>query len=703
LTKNNTPHGEPAWKIACAGQHIAVLAFAGVVFVWNSNNFVEVCNLHHLEPVTAICFNYKGNKFVTYGLRTTKLWSLPSGQLLSTTPNPADIKAMAVAFAENDKSIVAGCDDNKLRRITVDDFPGGWRALDIDLSKDTSRVDGGVMGSPMCLAFNGDATQVGVSYRGFPLSVWDMNEARCLSRCRRAKDFGSNQIRSAKNWFAVDRFTWNPMTGHIIGIYKDGCIFKWHPVTDENQEVQSAADEVAASSDGKLFVTSNSNGTVRVWNFAFFSVIYQLSSADLVTGLVFSPDCRRFYDVRGCSLNAWESNSLIRFSEAEEPLSDSASESYSQAAVSQASEALIVQYEAVSTLASSSNNLYCVGNEEGIVELFDSHTGKGFELLRFLNFLSVSHLVWGDDGNHVAAADLGGEIMIKCLSKVNPTATTAMKECARPIVDLAERGIHQLLFSRNSALLLVISEELGQIVSVDQGDLKSSAILSRGSTRKWLNHPTRKDLFLGFGGHDIKLFRWDDFSEFACLDFMEGHPRLDSQTSLNSRPVETLEAQLSSLNPSDDDGSVSSVSKAIITQDGRHLLVQIKESSTRGEISKRLLVFKSSTLEVPENWKAFGPLISAYIPPPVVALAETPLGVLDDSRLVFLDQDLWVCTFKLGITYDGGALKRHYFIPRDWMSTDGLELCCMMPDGTLLCPRDDKVAVIRGSLETGDF
>lgn len=587
--------------------------------------------------------------------------------------------------------------------MSVEDFARGWHILDIDLSKDTSRVDGGVVGSPMCLAFNGDATQVGVSYRGYPLSVWDIKEARCLGRCRRAKDFWNNHPYSAKNWFAVDRFTWNPITGHIIGIYKDGCIFKWHPVTDENEEVQSAADEVAASSDGKLFVTSNSNGTVRVWNFAYFSVIYQLSSSDLVTGLVFSPDCRRFYDVRGCSLNAWESNSLIRFSEAEDSLSDSASESPSQAAISQASEALLVQYEAVSALASSSNHLYCVGNEEGIVELFDSQTGKGFELLRFLNFLSISHLTWGDDGKHLAAADLGGEITIRYLPEGRHTNATEVKECARPVVELVERAIHQIIFSHDSALLLVVSEELGQIVSVDQGNLKASATLNRGSTRRWLTHPTRKDLFLGFGTDDIKLFRWDDFSELGCIGFVECHPRLDSQTSLSSGPVETLITPLSALNPNKDDVSESSVSKAIVTQDTQHLLIQIRDRSTRGEISKRFLIFDSFTLDFTENSKMIGPLISIYVPPQVVARVECPLNVLNGSSLVLLDQDLWICTFKLGTTYDGGALRRHYFIPRDWMSTDGLELCCMMPDGTLLCPRDDKVAVIRSNLETEDF
>ena len=282
------------------------------------------------------------------------------------------------------KFLVAG-DDKVIRYIYTDNLDSGWQVLDPALLKEVSRIEGTVVNSPMWMAFNGDATQIGVCYRGFPLSVWSLAESRCIARCRRATKLRNDHTLPSTSWFAVDRFTWNPITGHIIGIYRDGCIFKWNPVTDEYQEVQSAADEVAASPDGKLFVTSASNGTVKIWSFVYFSVIYQLSSADLVTGLAFSPDCRRFYDLRGSSVNAWEPSSLIRFSEAEESFSDTASEVQSPTSVSQISDARLVEYEAVSVLAAAPKlPLYCFGNEEGVVDLIDIRTERPIELMRFL-------------------------------------------------------------------------------------------------------------------------------------------------------------------------------------------------------------------------------------------------------------------------------------------------------------------------------
>lgn len=707
LARISLPNGHSALQIACAGRHIAVLDSAGTVSLWNSHNFAEIGTLRHREPVTVISFNKKGSEMVTCGLRSTKLWSIPSGRLLSFTSNPADSKAMAVVFADNDAKILVGSDDKVIRYLRTHDFDAGWHVLNAALLRENSQMEGTVLNSPICMAFNGDATQIGVSYRGFPLSVWALNESRCIGRCRRAKEFRSDHARPSTSWFGVDRFTWNPISGHIIGLYKDGCIFKWHPITDENQEVQSRADEVAASSDGKLFVTSDSEGTVRVWSFADFSVIYQLSSADLVTGLTFSPDCRRFYDLRDCSVNAWESNSLIRFSETEGSFSDAASEQLSSVSVSQASEAWLGHYEAITALAvAPDDSLYCVGNEEGVVNLVEARTGEAIELARFLNFLNVSHLAWDEDAKHIVAADLGGDIIVKRL--VLPAhggfeGNIEAISLPSPRIDLQGRGIHQMLFSYDSSLVLIVSEDRGQIWAVDDGTVRASTTLEHGTARRWLKHPTRKQLFLGFGINDVKVFQWQDFAERPCIRFREGRPRLDSQMSIYVNTDYALDLAQMSLNSNSGPELTPLVSKAMLTQDGRHLLVQIKDGSAQGRITKRTLIFDSSAFEVGDGENSIEPLTYSYIPPDIVARVEHPLGILSGSRLAFLDQDLWVCTYRLGSVYTEGGhagLKRHYFIPRDWVSTESLEQCCMMTDGTVLCPRDDRVAVIRSSLDS---
>jgi len=705
LARITLPNGDRAWQIICAGRHVAVLGSTGTVYIWNSSNFAAICSFHHHEPVTAMCLNTKGDNLVTYGLRSSKLWAIPQGQLLSSTSNPANTKAMAIVFAENDRKILVAGDDKVIRYIYTDNLDSGWQVLDPALLKEVSRIEGTVVNSPMWMAFNGDATQIGVCYRGFPLSVWSLAESRCIARCRRATKLRNDHTLPSTSWFAVDRFTWNPITGHIIGIYRDGCIFKWNPVTDEYQEVQSAADEVAASPDGKLFVTSASNGTVKIWNFVYFSVIYQLSSADLVTGLAFSPDCRRFYDLRGSSVNAWESNSLVRFSEAEESFSDTASEDQSPTSVSQISEARLVEYEAVSVLTAAPKlPLYCFGNEEGVVDLIDIRTERPVELMRFLNFLNVTHLSWSDDGTHVAAADLGGDIILKRLVLPSPAdhnASIEVQALPSAEVDLEGRGIRQIMFNHDSSLLLVVSEDKGQIWAVEEAKLLTSVSLEKGAARKWLKHPFKKETFLGFGAKDVTAFTWDDFKQLSILEYQEGHHRLNSTVSFELNDDKILEFGRLYISSDGDHERLSMVNKAILTQDGMHILVQIKDISVQGRSTTRCLIFDTSVFDV--NGDGAKTIKCTFIPAQIEAAIEIPLGILPGPRLTFLDQDLWMCTYELGLTYDGEALQRHYFIPRDWVSTDDLEQCYLMEDGTFLCPRNDRVAAIICSFEAGGF
>ncbi|MCJ1274925.1 hypothetical protein MMC21_002723 [Puttea exsequens] len=146
--------------------------------------------------------------------------------------------------------------------------------------------------------------------------VNDQTTAHC-----EVQECGGKQARprsAISSWMAVDQAIWNSITGQIIGLYKDGSIFKWHPMGGETQEARVLTGKVEVSLDGKLFITSDSNGAAKAWNFAFFGMIHQLSSGDLVSGLAFSSDGGRFYDLRGSSINIWEPNSLISLSESED-------------------------------------------------------------------------------------------------------------------------------------------------------------------------------------------------------------------------------------------------------------------------------------------------------------------------------------------------------------------------------------------------
>ena len=699
LARFNLPYGTKAWKIMCAGRYFAVLSSAGSIFLRDSLNFEDICKLPHGEYVTAMCFSSKCDRIISCGVKSTKVWGIPAGEVLGSTPNLVDAKVMDVTFTENDAKIITASDDRVIRYAFVGNIERGWQCPDPMLLKETTQVEGGFITSPCYMAFNPDARQIAVAYRGYPLTVWSTTEPRLIGRCKRTAEHRPDHGRPSVSWMAVDRLAWNTMTGHLVGLYKDGSIFKWHPVGDETQEARTTADEIEVSPDGKLFITSDSNGIVKVWNFRYFSVIFQLSSEDLVAGLAFSPDCTRFYDLRGSSINVWEPNSLIRLSDAEEASSETASDSQTLASASQASDARLESVEPICALAAASrSSLYCVAKEDGVVNLFDVSRGGLHELMRPINFLSVSYLIWSDDAKHIAAVDIGGNITVKRLSYSEYKEGFEIQTRLAAKVNTDFGGIRQVLFNANSSRLFVSSQVSACTWSLETEYTGPSCTIETGISCIWMNHPLEKDLLIGLSPEDLTIRRWIDLSEVSRLRINQIASVRDHQSDAAAEGIQDTSLALSTLAIGNQYQSVSSVSKAMLTQDAKHVLVEVSESSAWGKTSKRVVVLQVLSLESHMNMA----IESLVISPAILEIIEVPLGIIFGERLVFLDNDLWMCTFKL-YSGDTTTLKRHFFIPRDWASTDALNQCCILDDGTFLLPKDGEVAVIACGLSDPDW
>jgi WD40 repeat protein len=686
LVRLAMPNGDKGTQIVSAGSHVAVLGTVGTTYVWGSRDFRLARTLDHGEPVTAICLNKKGDRLATSGLKSTKSWSIETGETLSCTPNIADVKAMALEYTDDDKELLVVADDRIVRSLDLTDISSAWQVL----CEGPARQDDfekKFVNSPNCVRFNGDRTQVGLSYRGFPLAVWSLAENRCIGRSKRSRSFRGGSGRPSTTWFGVDRFTFNPITGHVIGVYKDGCVFKWHPLTGENQEAQAVADEVAASPDGKLFITTDTDGNIAVWSFAYMTKIYQLNSNDLVTGLVFSPDARRFYDIRGRSANAWEPNALVRFAEREASHTDTASEEQTSD-TTHTSEAHLDPFEPITAMAViSSSATFCFGDEEGAVYSYDADTEQKFQLMKFSNYQCISHLELSAQGDCVVAADLSGEVMIKLLGtqplgKKKPTPE--VNSLQRPRFDLQGHGIDHILFNRLGNLLLVASNDSAQVWSIDRASIIACNPLELGSRRKWILHPTKDDLFLGFGPRDVDAYRWTTLEKVVTIPICEEGLEAND---IHHRPQPSA--------------SESQVTKALSTEDGQHVIIQVREL-VRGVSCKRLMIFDSDacdSLTAPSTRA----LHYRRLPQDIHCKVDIALGILRKDRsfqLAFLDCDLWLCTLELEGPQHHATVKRRYFVPRDWASTESLELSHVLTDGTLLSPKGADVAIVTYSGDT---
>ncbi|KAI1275372.1 hypothetical protein F5Y07DRAFT_174872 [Xylaria sp. FL0933] len=678
--------------VACAAKYLAVLDSTGSVHIWDASDFCEVSVIHHGESVIAFALNGNGGKLCTYGWKTTKLWSTVSGEVLASTPSLPDIKARDIVFTEDNSRLLLGGDDNIIRHLECDKFSQGWQIFDSELLKKTVQIDGALIGSPVCLAFNEDRTLVGASYRGAPLHVWRLRDGVCINICKRGNDTRIDQHQLSSNWLAVNRFTWNRVTGHILGICRGGWIFKWHPITDENVEVQFFADEISSSPNGKMFATSSTDGSIRIWSFARFNVIYHLSFKGLVTDIAFSPDNRRFYDLRHGSINAWEPDSLTHFLETEENIGDCGDDGQLSTSISESAEESSGKSGVITAFSIAPNSSwYCVGYKDGNVEVYRKNAAEGRSFTRFYNYLPVVKIRWSPDGHAIAVSDLAGQMQIWKVDgrlKEDPS----LSRLPKPDFKLDQDNIKEFIFSLDGSQILIVSTTGNAFVcSTEDGKLRAKSHIAN-TGEKWLCHPTRPDIVLHCGPFEIEAYKWDTLDRAWSTTYTEILPKGGDETT-----------NFAQLTIADNTTETKVVKRTVLTHDLTHILIfSVNTARARG-CSNHLSIVPVVTLH--EKDKMVLPQSRPDVwttPPDVISNMLMPLGILPGRRLVFIDRDLWVCSYPLGKRFHsatGALYNRFYFIPRDWVTKDSLEQCALADDGTLFWPKGDRVVLIECSLD----
>lgn len=156
-------------------------------------------------------------------------------------------------------------------------------------------------------------------------------------------------------------------------------------------------------------------------------------------------------------------------------------------------------------------------------------------------------------------------------------------------------------------------------------------------------------------------------------------------------------------------GPVSRKVKAIVTQDLKHVLIQLSShysSTDHGQVFV-LPVSELEPISASVDKSDVSLVRSAAVPEEIRSRVRIALAILPGDRFIFLDWDLWVNSYRLTAStlqstssaFSSKPLKphsnegseivqRHYFVPDDWAMCGSLDLCCMTADGTLIYPRD---------------
>ena len=715
LARLSLGFGTYASSVSAAGAQIAILASSGSIFVYDSSVFEEAAAspIKHGERVYRMELNSTGTLLVTYGFKTTKIWNISTGKCKLTVQNlESRPRPLAMLLTNNNSTLLVGTDDRRIRSLNLNEPSPTWQLV---AELEEPELEGHFLNSSSYMALNNDGSLIAVAYRGHPLSAWEIDGPAHINHCWRARE----EVARGEVIEAV----WHPHSPEVLGLYIEGVIFKWNPYEGEPQEIATGASRLAISSDGNLFATGDVHGTVKVYTTSEFSLLYQLASQDTVLGLAFSPDLRRFYDIRGYYGNAWEPDALVRYAEQRGKGTDSESETESIVPSFMASTSVSQRIDSITVLAASPiGRLYYCGTEYGTVRLFDTQKGKLSDFHVSKSFLSIEQSTWSHDGRYICFSDSSKKVYIMSMTSGITGPDPVVETKAEISMKNNTKGpILQLLFQPNSRHLLVYTSSTICTISLESASVTHSLEWhSHGC--KWITHPQDPALILGFGPNTVKILDWSLTERGANL----------FEYLLHENTQSNLESARSS----------SIVDRVLITPDKKHVLVQMSLGPNSKE--KIFLYFPTSSFSK-STAGAFNAdqtedpvtITPAILPQQLTSQIALALSFLTHDRLIFLSKAFSVSSWRIpsgpdlslpsppppvarsnsitsATSGDTTLLKRHhshdavipaensikeiFTLPGDWISREYLALCSVWgKERSFLCPRNGEVAVVRSA------
>ncbi|KAL9009873.1 MAG: hypothetical protein Q9173_005138 [Seirophora scorigena] len=691
-------------RITCMDRHFVILTSNGTLRLFDTITNQPWQKIDHGQRVLCFKFSASYEKCVTYGLRETKIWLVKQKRQLRSIANPTNAKALDVAFSSDESALISCSDDKVIRRCLLDSGNSEWAVVDGDRGFDGG--DGSTYNSPRRVAFNPAGTEVAIAFRGFPLLVWDVEAAEVLGRCERDSD----RNRSKQDLYSeVGPVCWNPVTSHVLGVYKDGCIFKWHPFDSCSQEVRTVESGIQCCPDGALFVTSNNDGMLKVWNFQHLTVVYQLSCHSPVIDVTLSANGRRVYDLRESFCNVWEPNALIRLAEADEKFSEKSSTTAGSTQLSIAAEGSLELSEPLTALAvAPRTSRYCSGDGNGVVRIGGTNTEAVSQI--FQGFMPVERIVWSHNEKYLVTADLGGRLMVRS----GELADNAGLAASYSLLFEAKtgNGLRQILFSRSAEYLLIVTVSFIELWSLKTRTMLSTKPNTSPSSR-WISHPMEGDLLVQCCFTDIRVFQWSNLFEIICLQIEDNPYQVDVEQKAQADPPR----RPSTTFPMSPDENQEAVDEVFVSNTGSHLVLQMSSPSAQRQRTLTYLVVDADGLATTSVSTATT-VIAKELPriitrniarivgfatksprrPSYGQLSETELEL--GNALVFLDHDDWVCSIIFGDPLPRDTkVSRHFFLPQDWLNTDSLRLADLSKDGRFHCPKNGEVAVVTNWLQ----
>ena len=669
-------------KVLCTGSYIVCLvAWEGVLTVYYAETCEELRHMKHGEYVNGtVTVSETGSLAATAGVTTIKVWELFSGEQLHSVLQDTDLRTMNISFGNNDQDVILCREDSSVTRYKI----ATGKLLSKFMAEDPNDLH---HSGPRVMALSPDLTKVALAFRGKPILIWDTTIPNTVQKPQVCIRGGDRATKASDGFAMLDTICWHPDGLSLLALYQDTTIVHYDlPDEEQVEKMNTSAREMVINRDGSLLLTFEPSGVIVLWSLPRFERIYQLRYSALVRDMCFSPDSQRFYDARGNVCNVWQPDILMQTGDnITDDSSTSENLSHPAGPITSTKTATVIDITALAP-GPESDLFYC-GRDDGTVSLCDlKNDGRKIKkVYSHTTNTAVTTLASTPDGKLIASGDESGRVLCKkVLKKYNPDRWAVFPSLEFRL-DYSEGPVIQLLFNQDGTLLFVHCPTSERI-----WDIKSKALLlhktrTYNCNDRWQRHPTDAGLILKFETERTHILTWKNLS----IPHGQYH---DQQALSSSISIPEPEAPISSaIGPSvaEETEPSNEIRQVLLSSDNKFIICEIL---VNGSEYRQVLLEVITAAELRSS--GVRPLKRQQIDCSGIHM-ERFFGIYRDD-IIFLDTLHWICSFS--IYRNSGAAKRHFPIPKHWISTSALPLLTLLEDGTLLFPNAGEVVIFRGGL-----